>query len=292
MKAKHSLFLLLAALLAPWAANAQDNNTIILNGNKNIAIQSGQTYNFYDSGGPNADYGTEENYTLTLTCYGDITINFSQFQTESDSRCQDYDYMCIYDGTVSDGILITRGQSGCVNSLATGRDYVATSGTMTIVWKSDWSTVKAGWVATIIGVCGPVVVNSNSVYTENFDSYNSLSNNAAPPIIFPDDPLPQCWQFINRSNPNVYGSYPLAYITTSSFYAANGNCLLFSSSGVKDLYAILPEFEGNISGYQLTFTYRNEGTTDDDGTLYVGYMTNPNDTTPSCKHLNVPKGLH
>ena len=50
MKAKHSLFLLLAVLLAPWAANAQDNNTIVLDGNKDIAIQPGETYNFYDSG--------------------------------------------------------------------------------------------------------------------------------------------------------------------------------------------------------------------------------------------------
>jgi len=108
MKAKHSLFLLLAALLAPWAANAQDNNTIVLDENKNIAIQPGQTYNFYDSGGPNDDYGTYENYTLTLTCYGNITINFSQFQTESNTSCQDYDYMCIYDGSVSDGRLKIR----------------------------------------------------------------------------------------------------------------------------------------------------------------------------------------
>ena len=286
MKVKHSLFLLLAALLAPWAANAQDNNTIVLDDNKNIAIQPGETYNFYDSGGPNADYGTNENYTLTLTCYGDITINFSQFQTESNTSCQDYDYMCIYDGSVSDGRLITRGQSGCVNSLATGRDYVATSGTMTIVWKSDFMGVNAGWVATIIGVCGPVVVNSNSVYTENFDSYTSHTNNASSPYDYPNDPLPQCWQFINRSD-GSYPAYPKAFLTSN--YAVSGNCLLLNSSGVKDLYAILPQFEGNISGYQLTFTYRNYGTTDDDGTLYVGYMTNPNDTTTFVQTLECPK---
>ena len=293
MKAKHSLFLLLAALLAPWAANAQDNNTIVLDENKNIAIQPGETYNFYDSGGPDGNYGKEEDYTLTLTCDVYITINFSQFQTEptissyicSDSR----DYMLVYDGEVSDDNLITRGQTGCSYSLVTGTDYVATSGIMTIKWKSNNGNEDSGWVATITGVCDPVVVNSNSVYTENFDSYTSLSNGAAPPNVFPDDPLPQCWQFINRSNPNVYGSYPLAYITTSSFYAANGNCLLFSSSGVKDLYAILPQFEGNISGYQLTFTYRNEGTDNNDGTLYVGYMTNPNDTTTFVQTLECPK---
>ena len=108
MKAKHSLFLLLAALLAPWAANAQDNTIFLNDYFMDIAIQPGQTYNFYDSGGPENNYGHGEEYTLTLTCNGYITINFSQFQTEPDTRCQDYDYMCIYDGSVSDGILKIR----------------------------------------------------------------------------------------------------------------------------------------------------------------------------------------
>ncbi|MBR0178429.1 MAG: fibronectin type III domain-containing protein, partial [Bacteroidales bacterium] len=290
MRIKSSLFLLLAALLAPWAANAQDNNTIVLDGNKDIAIQPGQTYNFYDSGGPDNNYGKEEDYTLTLTCDGYITINFSQFQTEptiasyicSDSR----DYMLIYDGEVSDDNLITRGQTGCSSSLDTGTDYVATSGIMTIKWKSNNATEDAGWVATITGVCAPVVVNSNSVYTENFDSYTSHTNNASSPNTYPNDPLPQCWQFINRSD-GSYPPYPKAFLTSN--YAVSGNCLLLNSSGVKDLYAILPEFEGNISGYQLTFTYRNYGTTDDDGTLYVGYMTNPNDTTTFVQTLECSK---
>ena len=290
MKIKPSLFLLLATLLTPWAANAQDNNTIILNENKNITIQPGQTYNFYDSGGPDNNYGKEEDYTLTLTCDGYITINFSQFQTEptissyicSDSR----DYMLIYDGEVSDDNLITRGQTGCSYSLVTGTDYMAASGIMTIKWKSNNATEDAGWVATITGVCAPVVVNSNSVYTENFDSYTSHTNNASSPNTYPNDPLPQCWQFINRSD-GSYPPYPKAFLTSNC--AVSGNCLLLNSSGVKDLYAILPQFEGNISGYQLTFTYRNYGTTDGDGTLYVGYMTNPNDTTTFVQTLECPK---
>ena len=286
MKVKHSLFLLLAALLAPWAANAQDNNTIILNGNKDIVVQPGETYNFYDSGGPDGNYGSNETYILTLTCDSDITINFSQFETESGSSCSDWDYMRIYDGEFSGDNLLVRGQTDCPNSLVTGRDYVATSGTMIIIWNSDWNGVKAGWVATITGVCAPVVVNDNSVYTENFDSYTSHTNNASSPNTYPNDPLPQCWQFINRSD-GSYPPYPKAFLTSN--YAVSGNCLLLNSSGVKDLYAILPQFEGNISGYQLTFTYRNEGTTDDNGTLYVGYMTNPNDTTTFVQTLECPK---
>gem|GEM_PF-2552509 len=289
MKVKHSLFLLLAALLAPWAANAQDNNTIILNGNKNIAVQIGETYTFYDSGGPDGNYGKEEDYTLTLTCDGYITINFSQFQTEptlasyicSDSR----DYMLIYDGEVSDDNLITRGQTGCSYSLVTGTDYVATSGIMTIKWKSNNGNEDSGWVATITGVCAPVVVNSNSVYTENFDSYTSLSNNAAPPIIFPDDPLPQCWQFLNRSATD----YPQVFISTFQDYIVSGNCLFFKSSSTTPLYAILPEFAQPVANLQVTFTYRNEGTNIDNGTLHVGYLTDPSDANTFVSTLECRK---
>ena len=169
MKIKSSLFLLLAALLAPWAANAQDNTIVLNDYFMDIAIQPGQTYNFYDSGGAENNYGHGEEYTLTLTCNGYITINFSQFETRPSSNCLEgglADYMLIYDGGASEDNLLMRGQTGCPSSLVTGTDYVAMSGTMTIEWKSSFSGSYQGWQATIIGVCGPVVVNSNSVYTE------------------------------------------------------------------------------------------------------------------------------
>ena len=154
---RFSIFLLLLALMAPWAANAQ--NTITLTGNVTQTIETNTTYNFYDSGGPNSSYGTSQNYTATLTADGDITINFSQFVTESSSGCSDWDHMHIYDGNASTGTLLARGQTGCSTAtLTTGVDYVATSGTMTIVWKSDGSQTAAGWAATITGpesVCCP-----------------------------------------------------------------------------------------------------------------------------------------
>lgn len=115
-------------------------------------ITPGTTYTFYDNGGPDGDYGTSQNYTLTLTCAGNITINFSQFVTESSTGCSDWDYMIIYDGDASTGTQLVRGQTGCSTAaLTTGTDITAESGTMTIVWRSDSWTCAAGWTATITG---------------------------------------------------------------------------------------------------------------------------------------------
>ena len=152
---KLSIFLmLLMGVFLPWAANGQ--NTITLTGNVTQTIAPNTTYDFYDSGGPNSNYGNSQNYTATLTCVGDITINFTEFETENSSDCYDWDHMHIYDGTASNGTLLARGQSGCTSAtLTTGVNYVATSGTMTIVWKSDSSTNKAGWAATITGGAAP-----------------------------------------------------------------------------------------------------------------------------------------
>ena len=175
MKRKHLLFLLLFAMLAPWAANAQ--NTITLTGNVTQTIEPNTTYNFYDSGGPDSNYGTGQNYTATLTCVGDITINFSQFVTESSTSCSDWDHMHIYDGNASTGTLLARGQTGCSTAtLTTGVDYVATSGTMTIVWKSDGSSVAAGWAATITGGAAPACPKpTNLTVSEIYSSGANIS---------------------------------------------------------------------------------------------------------------------
>ena len=176
MKRKQLLTaLLLMALFAPWAANAQ--NTITLTGNVTQTIEPNTTYNFYDSGGPDSNYGTNQSYTATLTCVGDITINFSQFVTESSSSCNDWDHMHIYDGNASTGTLLARGQTGCSTAtLTTGVDYVATSGTMTIVWKSDGSSVAAGWAATITGGAASSCPKPTNLTVSNLTSNSATVN--------------------------------------------------------------------------------------------------------------------
>lgn len=116
--------------------------TITLNGNKEEEISCGTTYCFYDSGGPDGDYSKNESYTATFTSSGEITIRFYDFSSESAS----YDYMYIYDGDESGDVLLNKHGGASLPSPAT---MTATSGTMTVVWKSDGGVQKAGWTALI-----------------------------------------------------------------------------------------------------------------------------------------------
>lgn len=139
------LFALLTAL--PMSVNAQQ--TITLSESIEQDLTPGTTYTFYDSGGADGGYATNESYTAVFTNSGDITINFSSLTTEGSSSCSNWDYLLIYDGDASTGTLLGRGQTSCSSSISLNQDYVATSGTMTVVWHSDSSTPAAGWVATI-----------------------------------------------------------------------------------------------------------------------------------------------
>ena len=114
-------------------------------------------------------------------------------------------------------------------------------------------------------------------WNENFNAYTAEATSTTTPSVYPDVELPVCWQFLNRSE--ISSAYPQAFLTSSSTYAVSGNCLFFKSSSETPLYAVLPEFAEDIANLMLTFTYRNEGTTTSNGTLIVGYMTDPADAT-------------
>lgn len=118
------------------------NEAITLNRNVEEEISCGTTYCFYDSGGPDGDYSSSESYTATFTSAGEITIEFFAFTSESAS----YDYMYIYDGDASGTVLLNKHGGASLPSPAA---MTATSGTMTVVWKSDGSGNRAGWTALI-----------------------------------------------------------------------------------------------------------------------------------------------
>ena len=109
-------------------------------------------------------------------------------------------------------------------------------------------------------------------YSESFDSYvNGISSGTGYPSGYPDGDMPSCWTFLNRSSNTT--DYPMAFLSSSTTYAVSGNCLFFKSSSDTPLYAILPDFSEDIQDLTLQYTYRNEGTTDYNGTLSVGYIT-------------------
>ena len=126
-------------------------------------------------------------------------------------------------------------------------------------------------------LCGPTSLINGYAEDFNDDTYTPVSTSTGAPSGYPNVALPYCWQFLNLSEST--STYPQAFLTSSSTYAVSGNCLFFKSSNATPLYAILPEFVQDISEYQLTFTYRNEGTGNSNGKLYVGYMTDPSDAS-------------
>ena len=111
---------------------------------------------------------------------------------------------------------------------------------------------------------------------EDFDSYTIGSTDGSTPSNYPNDELPTCWQFLNRSQSS--NTYPQVFFSSLTSYAVSGNCLLIKSSNTTPIYAILPEFEQDLSDLQITFTCTDQGTVSI-GTLYVGYMTDPTDAS-------------
>ena len=121
-------------------------------------------------------------------------------------------------------------------------------------------------------------------WEENFNNYSTTATSATAPSTYPNDNLPICWQFLNRSE--TTSTYPQVFLSSFSTYAVSGNCLFFKSSKDTPLYAILPQFDEDIAGLWLNFTYRNEGVSTSNGTLIVGYMTDPTDATTFTEVLS------
>ena len=131
---------------------------------------------------------------------------------------------------------------------------------------TDWSVVSFSTMCDVVSV----------PYSEDFDSYTSgISTSTSYPTGYPNITLPSCWTFVNMTTST--SGYPMAFLTSYSAYAAGGNCLFFKSSNSTPLYAVLPEFSENIENLKLEFKYRNESTTDYNGTLHVGLASSLDD---------------
>ncbi|MBR0177479.1 MAG: PKD domain-containing protein [Bacteroidales bacterium] len=111
---------------------------------------------FYDAGGPNNNYGNNQDYTMTFkpaTEGSMIRATFSDFSTEAN-----YDYLYIYDGSSTNATMI--GQYDGSNSPG---EVTATNGegALTFRFTSDQGVNSGGWVATIscVGNHEPMIIN-------------------------------------------------------------------------------------------------------------------------------------
>ena len=109
---------------------------------------------FYDSQGPSASYLFDEDYTFSIHNGGVITLNFDTFFTEINT-----DSIRFYDGPDTLSPQIGPAYSGGVN-LPT---IVASSGWLTIHFKSDANVQRIGWEAYWTSVVPPPIPPTMSV---------------------------------------------------------------------------------------------------------------------------------
>ena len=184
--------------------------------------------------------------------------------------------------TGASGYTIEYGAEGF--ELGTGTSAAATAGTHTLTGLTPNSSYEI-YLRSTCGTTwlGPVAVHtpctaipaSNLPYMETFDSYTgAIATSNSAPTGYPNHAMPDCWNFFGMSQSS--SSNPKAFLTSSTTYAQNGNCLFLMSYNTP-IYAVLPKIDVDINSLQLSFAYRNESATS--GTLIVGVMSALDTTT-------------
>lgn len=134
------------------------NKELIIGATPNILMANGTTNTcnarFYDSGGPDNDYGLNENFVMTFYPGfpgAQVKINFNSFNVEPNSTCS-WDYLQIYNGTsVNSSTLVG---TYCGTSIPPAFTANNPQGAITIKFKSDGVVTKPGWDANISCVGG------------------------------------------------------------------------------------------------------------------------------------------
>ncbi|MCS6790544.1 MAG: T9SS type A sorting domain-containing protein [Bacteroidia bacterium] len=132
-----------------WCTNTPPPSvTYMGSGLRTVLCQPGRSFRFYDSGGPAANYGHNENRTLRFIAPGGarLQITFSTFSTENGP-----DYLEIYDGSGSSAPLVGRYVGNVVPPALT-----TLSDTLTMRFISDGNVSAAGWSATIQCLSNPL----------------------------------------------------------------------------------------------------------------------------------------
>lgn len=125
----------------------------LINNSQTVTTVTTTSGNFYDSGGPSANYTNDERklWLFQPTGVTSISMNFSSFSLENN-----YDFLFLYDGSSVNSPLIGK----YTNTVSPGN--VNSSGTTLLAeFRSDCATTSPGWVATY---------TSNAVPTNTVDN--------------------------------------------------------------------------------------------------------------------------
>lgn len=132
---KNFIFLLTFLGCLPFMLFSQNYNMT----NTTISTCSGT---FYDSGGAGANYGNNQNFTMTF-CSSipgqQIYVMFTSFNTEAN-----FDFLTVYNGSNTASPVI-----GTYSGTTSPGTVVSTNGCLTFKFTSDFITTKPGWVAQV-----------------------------------------------------------------------------------------------------------------------------------------------
>jgi len=159
--------------------------------------------NFYDSGGPSAEYSDNEDFVMTFysaAAGAQIEFLFTSFDVEFQSSCS-YDYLNIYNGENTSAPLI--GQYCGTNSPGSVGSSNA-AGALTFQWHSDISVTGPGWSASISCSTSPPnadFVASNTSPAPGADVvFTDLSTGG--PTSWTWTITPGTYSFVNGTNAN------------------------------------------------------------------------------------------
>lgn len=145
-----------------------------------LASMSSFSGTIYDSGGPTGSYVDNENCSFLINpgCADSLTLTFSAFDLETN-----WDYLYVYDGTSAAAPLL-----GTYTGNTLPPVQYSTSGAFYIVFTSDISVTRPGFVATWNSV--PVGVAPAASF-----SYSPVVPPASTPVQFTDQSLnaPSSW---------------------------------------------------------------------------------------------------
>lgn len=114
-------------------------------------LNPGTVVCFYDSGGPNSNYGNRESYTRTFTSSNGTPVFIYFHSCDLGNGLGSLfgsvnDYLYVYDGPNTSSARI--GYSGSSGDGISGL-YVATSGSLTVRFESNWTGNSDGWSAKV-----------------------------------------------------------------------------------------------------------------------------------------------
>lgn len=138
-----------------WEAKVYCNNSINFGGNTGPCTSSvnmsngttnvtcGNSVCFYDSGGSNGTYSTDESYVRTFRSNNNspISITFNMVDVEAS-----FDEIYLYNGTSTSSPQLN---SGNLYNGLDGMTYTANSGSLTVEFTSDGSVSYDGWSAVV-----------------------------------------------------------------------------------------------------------------------------------------------